>query len=99
MKVLIIGANGFLGSKIVLYGIGLKWKITAVINKNSDNIPGEERFIKITDIQKLKRNEYDLIFISAGSFQDDLDNLTLTNIKIPYYITSRSIASERGCQE
>ncbi len=79
MKVLIIGANGFLGSEIARQCIVLDWDVWGAYNKKKENIPIKCKKIQMTKLSSLKIN-FDVIFMSAGNFTLSHNQLIDVNV-------------------
>lgn len=81
MKTLVVGANGFLGSKIALQGLNKGWEVLAIYHKNTNNIPRGCKKIKLNDINKVK-DRVDRVFLSVGNFSQNQQQLNEANCKV-----------------
>lgn len=86
MKVLVIGANGFLGRHLVKRCLLKNWDTTCVYHTNKDFIPQNLESIHINNLDKLD-NSYNLVFLLAAfipyrDFDKAEKKLVDTNIKI-----------------
>lgn len=88
MNVLVVGANGFLGSNIVRSVLDRGWSVRAAFNQSENNISPKVNKIQIADLDRLK-NDFDLIFHSAGNFSLNHSQLTLANILLTYQICQK----------
>lgn len=86
MKVVVIGANGFLGSHILQLCLNKDWQVLASYNNNQDNIPSQVNKIHITEIKKLKDN-FDIIFIASGNFTQNHYELINSNVILTNQLT------------
>jgi UDP-glucose 4-epimerase len=88
MKVLIAGANGFLGNTLTRKCIDKGWSVDALINKSSGNI--DNRVGKIVTANALNNcaTDYDYVFnvaahIPYGKYNDITGQLIVSNIDLP----------------
>ena len=87
MKVLVLGANGFLGRYLVKRCLREKWEVDCVYNKNRGNIPRECKLFNINELQKVSKS-YDVVFLLAAhipyqNFELPDKRFIETNIKAP----------------
>ena len=84
INVLIIGANGMLGSKIMNYCLLKNWNVEAIYNDNDDYISVN---IKKTHIENIKQcmDCYQYVFITTGNFSNNIDELINNNILIALF--------------
>lgn len=93
MKILIVGANGFLGRNLLEECVKKGWEIHAVYHNKKDHLLSQVPSFHIGEIDKLD-NSYDTIyllsaFIPYGNL-DNVDNeLIETNIKVPLKIIDK----------
>ena len=92
MKVLIIGANGFLGRNVVNKYIEKKYSVTAIYNQKKEFIPSEVNIIQINKLFSLK-DDYDVIFLLAahipyGALDKTNHEELKSNIELPLQIIS-----------
>lgn len=81
MKTLIVGANGFLGSRIASQSINKGWESWAVYHKNKNNIPKDCKKIKLNEIDDIK-GEVARVFLTVGNFSLNKKQLIEANCKI-----------------
>lgn len=86
MKVIIIGANGFLGSAIANRCLELGWVTWGSYNDNDNNIPRRCKKIHISKVQELKDN-FDIVFVAIGNFILTQRELINVNILITNHIS------------
>lgn len=79
MKVLIVGANGFLGNEITKQCLTLGWEVSGVYNKSQENIPFKCKKIQVSSLTSLKE-DFDIVFIAAGNFTLSHAELIETNV-------------------
>ncbi len=88
-KVLVIGANGFLGRNVANKCVNMGWVTDAVVNSSSDKVPSGVRTIYNShELEKLKENEYDYIintaaFIPYGQYNTPNEGFIISNINLP----------------
>lgn len=87
MKVLVIGANGFLGRNIVRKCLQLGWGVTCVFNDKKEFIPKECKTFQIDDLEKIP-DQYDAIFLLSAFIPENKSGvsdkrLIDVNIQIP----------------
>lgn len=80
-KILVIGGNGMLGSEIIRQAAGKGWNCTAVYQSGTSNIPPNCQKIQTTELKNCK-DEYDIVFITAGNFTGSHRELLETNVNI-----------------
>ncbi len=80
MKVLIVGANGFLGRHLVEKCLAYRWKVSVVYSKNRNNLPANCEQIHIDNIDNLDDN-YEMIFLSTGNFSLSYHDLIKANVE------------------
>jgi len=87
-KILIIGANGFLGNCLSKKCVDLGWSVDGVIHKSSDNLAaGINEVVPVTSISKLNTNKYDYVFnvaafIPYGAYNTPDKHILETNIEL-----------------
>lgn len=87
-KILIIGANGFLGNCLSKKCIDLGWAVDGVIHKSSNNLAaGINEVIPVSSIADLSKNTYDYIFnvaafIPYGAYNTPDRHILETNIEL-----------------
>lgn len=81
MNVLVIGANGFLGSNLVNKLIEHKHQVIAVYNQNKNKINKQAKFIPFDEIRSLDAKSIDLVFYVSGSFSSSHTDLIKINCK------------------
>src|ERR1700722_13510142 len=91
MKVLIIGANGFLGTHLVRKCLSLNWKVECIYNENEDNIPASCKTYHISELQNLG-HAYQAIFLLAaripyGKLSGFTHELIDNNVLLPLQIS------------
>lgn len=86
MKVLIVGANGFLGSEIVKQCLVLDCEVWGTYNKNQKNIPLKCNKIQISKLLSSKGG-FDIVFIAAGNFTLSHDELINANVLTTYRVS------------
>lgn len=85
-KVLIIGANGFLGKNLAQQCLDNNWIVDVVVNKAADKVPmGVRQYI---DLAKATHTDYDYVFNTAafipyGAYNTPDDRLLESNIQLP----------------
>lgn len=86
VKVLIVGANGFLGRHLTLACISRGWVVDVVINKSEDHLPpGINKVLSLSDAGD---ERYSYIFNTAayipyGAYDVADEQLTATNMELP----------------
>ncbi|MDO8573470.1 MAG: NAD(P)-dependent oxidoreductase [Candidatus Daviesbacteria bacterium] len=93
MKVLIVGASGFLGRSIVKKALILKWDVWGTYNKNPNFIPDGCKKISIQDLNKLD-DGYNLVYIAVGNFTLNQEDLSYANKEIPTQIIQKFKSSK-----
>lgn len=88
MKVLIIGANGFLGRHIAKLCIMREWETHALVHVHDELIP-KECIVVPHDGLLTVAPDYDIVFIAAGSFRDEEKELVETNIRLVSEVSER----------
>lgn len=86
MKVLIVGANGFLGSEIVTKCLALGWEVWGAYNKSQEKIPLKCKKIRTSKLPTLKVN-FDIIFIAVGNFTLSHAELIKANVLTTYRVS------------
>jgi nucleoside-diphosphate-sugar epimerase len=88
-KVLVIGANGFLGRNVAKKCISLGWITDAVVNKGHEWIPeGVRNIYNVQQLEKTTETEYDFIintaaFIPYGYYNTPNPEMLSSNISLP----------------
>lgn len=88
MKILVIGASGFLGSSIAKAALAQGWKVWGIYNKNEDLVPNGCKRINIDELNQLEDN-FDLIYIAIGNFVFSHEDLIYTNIDLSRQICDK----------
>lgn len=93
MKVLVVGANGFLGSHLVKQCQMQNWTVYGTYNNRRENIPSGCRSLNIKELWLVKKL-FNFIFLSAAiiPYPDRSvkpKELKLTNIELPLFLTKR----------
>ncbi len=93
MNVLVIGANGFLGSTIVQKCLSKKWRVDCIYNINKNNLPVSTNNYSINELDTLS-SKYDYIFLVAayiphGNYNLPSKELLDGNIKLPLKISEQ----------
>ena len=82
MKVLVVGANGLLGSNLVRGCLDMSWETDCVVRTRVDNLTGGDlQLINVTEIEKLE-DRYDIVFHAAGNYRQQVDELIESNVGI-----------------
>lgn len=82
-KVLIAGANGFLGRHICSETLKRGLKPDALVHSSSENVPTGVGIYSTCSIEDLWEKNYETIFIVAGNYRDSIDDLIESNIELP----------------
>lgn len=93
MKVLVIGANGFLGRNLVRKCLELAWDVDCVYNKEKKFLPKQCKAFQINGLENIK-GFYDVIFILSAFVPYDKSavsdiRLLDVNIKIPLRVVNK----------
>ncbi|MBI2085900.1 NAD(P)-dependent oxidoreductase [Candidatus Daviesbacteria bacterium] len=92
MKILIIGANGFLGRNLVRKCLELNWKVDCVYHNKKEFIPKQCSSVHIDDLEKLE-DSYNAVFLVAAFIPEDksvLDQKLLdVNIVVPLRVSAK----------
>lgn len=93
MRILIVGANGFLGRNLVEECIKKNWEIQTVYHDKKDHLPSQIQSFHIGEIDNLD-DSYDTIFLLSAFIPygnlDSVDKeLIGTNIKVPLKIIDK----------
>lgn len=88
MKVLIVGASGFLGRAITKSAILRGWDTYGTYYKNAALVPGGCKKATIDDLNKL-HDDFDLVYITIGNFTFNLQDSIFVNRDIPTKITKK----------
>lgn len=93
MKVLIIGANGFLGRNLVRKCLDLGWDVDCVYNNEKKFIPKKCKSYHIDDLEKIK-DSYSAIFLLSAFIPQDKsvisdERLLEVNINIPLRVVRK----------
>src|SRR3989344_3977641 len=67
MKILVAGANGFLGSEIARQCLKLRMEVWGTFNKRKDLIPQGCKKVPILKFNRLN-DDFDIVFIAMGNF-------------------------------
>jgi len=88
MKVLVIGANGFLGRHICQKFIDNSWEVEGAYHKKKDNIPKK---VKVYPINKLENvpEDYDAVLLTVGNFTSSISELFETNVLLTQKIVKK----------
>jgi len=81
MKTLIVGANGFLGSRIASQSINKGWETWAVYHRKTNNIPEGCQAAKLDEINSIK-GRVERVFLSVGNHSLSSKKLIEANCKI-----------------
>ncbi len=93
MKVLVIGANGFLGKNLVRKCLELRWNVNCVFNKEKNFIPEQCKTFHIDDLEKIT-DYYDVIFLLSAFIPENKSEvipdkrLLDVNIRIPLRVVN-----------
>lgn len=79
MKVIVIGANGFLGRAIASKCLKLGWETWGSYNQSDNNMPKWCKKIHISKVQELK-DDFDILFVAIGNFTLSHRELINTNV-------------------
>lgn len=88
MKVLVIGANGFLARFLVKKCLELGWDTDCVYHKEKKFIPKQCKTFHIDDLEKIK-DQYDVVFLLSAFIPENKSEILLdeklldVNIKLP----------------
>lgn len=88
-KVLIIGANGFLGKNLAQQCLDRNWVVDVVVNNATDQVPkGIQQFVDLNNIQT---TDYNFVFnvaafIPYNAYNTPDERLLTSNISLPYLI-------------
>lgn len=90
-RVLIVGANGLLGSELARGSLQLGWEIDVLVHQNKDNLPSGIRHC-YTATNSLAPTDYDYIFNTAayipyGKFDQADERLLKTNIDLAFSLS------------
>lgn len=88
MKVLIVGASGFLGRAIAKSAILRGWDTYGTYYKNAALIPSGCKKATIDDLNKLY-DDFDLVYITIGNFTFNPQDSIFVNRDIPTKITKK----------
>lgn len=93
MKVLVIGANGFLGRNLVKKALKMDWEADCVYHMDKSFIPSQCGIFHIDELHKLK-SSYDVVFLLSafipyGSYNVADQRLVDVNIKIPLTVLDK----------
>lgn len=80
MKILIIGANGFLGRHIAQAALAKSWNVWCMYRTNREYIPGRCKTISISALANV-RDTFDAVFLSVGNHTMELIDLFESNLK------------------
>lgn len=81
MKILVLGANGFLGNRISAQGLKKGWQVTAVYHQNDSAIPNGCKKIKLGEVKNLK-DEFDQVFLVLGNYALNKKELVQINCRL-----------------
>ncbi|MFC1626957.1 NAD-dependent epimerase/dehydratase family protein [Patescibacteria group bacterium] len=81
MKTLVVGANGFLGSRVALQALNKGWEVLAIYHKNVNNIPKGCKKIRLNNIDSIK-DRVDRVFLSVGNFSQNQKQLNEVNNRV-----------------
>ncbi len=98
MKLLIIGANGFLGRNLVKRCLELDWSVDCVYKDDKGFIPKQCVTYHIDDLEKIDKS-YDVVFLLSafipyGKFEVYDKELLEVNIKIPLRVVDKFTRSK-----
>ncbi len=93
MKVLVIGANGFLGRNLVRRCLELGWNVDCVYNDEKKFIPKQCKTYHISDLEKIKSSYIAIFLLSAfipyNKFETFDKRLLDVNIGIPLRVIDK----------
>lgn len=85
---MIVGANGFLGSEIVRHSMKLGWQVWGAYHRNNNNIPVGCQNVAISQLNEINI-DLDMIFITAGNFTQDHEQLLNSNLMTPSLVSKK----------
>lgn len=92
MKVLMIGANGFLGRNLVRKCLELDWDTDCIYHKEKNFIPKQCKTFHIDDLEEIK-DQYGAIFLLSAFIPEDKTTadkeLLEVNVKIPMRVSAK----------
>lgn len=94
MKVLVIGANGFLGRNLSRKCLELGWDTDCVYHKEKKFIPKQCKTFHIDDLEKIK-DQYDTVFLLSAFIPENKSEILLSdrlldvNIKLPLRVRDK----------
>lgn len=92
MKVLVIGANGFLGRNLVRKCLELDWDTDCIYHKEKNFIPKQCKTFHIDDLEEIK-DQYDAVFLLSAFIPEDKtiagEKLLEVNVKIPMRVSAK----------
>ena len=92
MRVLIIGANGFLGRNICKTCLDSSFNVAALYHKNKDKIPTQVKAFSEKELESLPEN-YDVVFLAAGNFTYPPAKLLEVNVVLTQRVVKKFIKS------
>lgn len=85
MRVLIVGANGFIGRSLCQACLDASWKVEGVIHRNRNYVPKGVVTHGIAELEE-ESHAYDVVIIATGNFRSSAIELLEANIIVPQQI-------------
>lgn len=88
LKVLVVGANGFLGKHICMRCLSEGFSVNGIIHTDKRNIPEGVKIYSDKQLEEIPE-PYDVIFISAGNFRLPEPQLVDANVILPFRLAQK----------
>jgi nucleoside-diphosphate-sugar epimerase len=85
-QILVVGANGFLGSALCRECLAKGYSVEGVIHTAHDKVSSGVKLLTLADLPR-ESGKYSTIYIVAGNFRSGYQDLTDANVIVPYKIT------------
>jgi UDP-glucose 4-epimerase len=86
-KVLVIGANGFLGSAIAKEFLSQSAEVWGTYHNSTQNIPPECHTVSIDELKTLP-NDFDCVILAAGNYSVTPKELIQLNVELPQKLSN-----------